>query len=199
MIRRAAAIALSAVLVATAVFYLLAPTVYAYVSEVYMSYAYVPKWFAATPPARMAATLFDGYNAGGPREATFRRRLACYLVDGGSRTLGDCSHEIPAGAGVSGPPDFKLSAGLYVASLEFGETDRCGSGTVRLGIVDAGRFGRTLTSYEGRIDPGKRIVLPIRVAIMDAALDVVDVRLSVSDGCVVLKTVELREYRGRRP
>jgi hypothetical protein len=33
---------------------------------------------------------------------------------------------------------------------------------------------------------------------MDAALDVVDVRVSSAEGCVVVKKVELRDYRTAR-
>jgi hypothetical protein len=183
------------ILVAVALFYLCAPAVYAYVSEVYLGYGYAPGSFATTVPARLTAQLFARYNAAGPREAAFRKRLACYLVDGGATVHGDCSHEIPVSGHVAGPPDFKVSPGRYVVTLQFGGSEHCGTGTAQVAVVATGGGDEVLASYRGAAGPGTRLALPVRISALEAALDVVDIRVSASAGCVVLETVDWAEFR----
>ncbi|MEO8678826.1 MAG: hypothetical protein ABI665_07260 [Vicinamibacterales bacterium] len=198
------AVVLNLALVAGAAFYLLSPTVYAYFSEVSMSYSRVPAWFAATAPASMTARIFARYNAGSPIAARFRKRLPCYLVDAGARQNQDCAHDIGRGQLVYGPPNFKIPSGRYVAWFGFSRDEACAAGEVRLevdtkwwsdsgGGPSGGRFRKTLATYAGRIEPGDRIELPFTLKLVDAALGAVEFRaVGVSD-CVLLSRIELNE------
>ena len=182
-------VVLNAVLVTVSSFYVFSPTIFAYVSEVSMTYSHVPTWFAATAPARMTASLFGGYNATAPRAARFRRRLSCFLTDDGATRNRDCTHELRNGQSVSGPQNLKITSGLYSAHFDFSKNDLCSAGEARLQVIAVGRFGRVLADYGGRIEPGKSIELPFRLGLMDAALAAVEFRaIGVSD-CVLLTAV----------
>src|SRR5947207_12622922 len=92
--------ALNLLLVAGATFYFFAPTVYAYFSEVRMTYSRVPASFARTMPARVTARIFAQYNVHSPVAARLRSRAQCYLVDDGATRKADCAHEVGAGQSV---------------------------------------------------------------------------------------------------
>jgi hypothetical protein len=184
------ALILNAALLTVSVFYLLSPTIFAYVSEVGMSYSSVPKWFAATAPARITARIFDRYNANPPRAVRFRQRLSCFLIDGGAKRNPGCTHEIRSGQRVYGPQDLKIASGLYSASFVFTANDVCSSGAARLQVATTGRFGRVLADYHGRIDAGRHIELPFRLSLMDAALAPVEFRAIGAAGCVRLSAVD---------
>src|SRR3954465_7307105 len=125
-------IVLNAFLVAASIFFLLSPTIFAYVSEVSMSYARVPKWFAATAPARITARIFDRYNANPPRAARFRQHLTCFLADEGAKRNVGCTHGIRGGERVHGPQELEMTRGSYAARFAFLGNAVCGSGDVRL-------------------------------------------------------------------
>lgn len=190
-------------LVAGAMFYLLSPTVYAYFSEVSMSYSRVPEWLGTTASARITERLFARYNADSPVAARFRKHLPCYLADEGARQTQGCAHEIGRGQVVHGPPNLKITRGWYVARFEFSRDDVCSAGEARLEVdtkrrSDSGeggveRFGKVLATYTGRIEPGDRIELPLTLKSMDAALGAVEFRAFGLSGCVLLSRVELRE------
>ena len=189
MKRRIEGIVLDAVLVAGSVFYLLSPAVYTYFSEAEMTYSKVPKWLAATPPARITARVFDRYNASAPRAVRFNRQLSCFLIAEGSRRGAGCTHEIRRGEAVHGPADLKIASGRYVAEFDFSTNDVCTGGDAHLQVVTAGRFGRVLANYAGPIVPGQRIALPFQLKLMDAALAPVEFRVSGMGNCVVLSRV----------
>lgn len=186
--RRLFAVVLNVVIVAVSVFYLLAPTVYTFFSEAQLSYSRVPKWFAATAPARMTARFFDRYNATAPRAERFQRQLSCFLTDQGATRRAGCLHEIRRGESVSGPTLLKIASGRYVAYFEFGDSDACsGGGEVRLQVLTPGRFGRVLADFSRRVTPGERIELPFQLKLMDGALNAVEFRAAGVDGCALLR------------
>jgi hypothetical protein len=188
--RRLLAVVLNIVVVAVSVFYLLAPTVYTFFSEAQLSYSRVPKWFAATAPARITARFFDRYNATAPRAERFQRQLSCFLADEGATRRAGCLHEIRRGNVVSGPTMMKIASGQYVAYFEFGESDACsGGGEVQLQVRTPGRFGRVLADFSGPVTPGQRIELPFQLKLMDAALSAVEFRVVGVDRCVLLRRV----------
>jgi hypothetical protein len=185
--RRLLAIVLNVVVLAAAVFYLLAPTVYTFFSEAQLSYSRVPTWFAATAPARITARFFDRYNATAPRAERFQRQLSCFLADDGATRRAGCLHEIRRGQAVSGPTLLKIASGQYAAYFEFGNSDACsGGGEVQLQVRTPGRFGRVLADFSGRVAPGVRVELPFQLKLMDAALSAVEFRAVGIDGCVLL-------------
>ena len=189
VLKRIPVLTLNAVLVSISAFYLLSPTVYAYFSEVSMSYSGVPKWFAATAPARMTARIFDGYNANTPRAQRFQAQLSCFLSGTAGRHGRGCEHELAEGQTVAGPPTLKLASGQYVARFEFSSNAACAAGQARVEVVTAGRFGRVLADYAGPVAPGDRIELPFRLKVMDAALGAVEFRATGMGPCVLLTRV----------
>jgi len=188
--RRLQAVATDTALALLAAFYLFAPTVYAYFSEVGMSYAHVPKWFAATPPAALTARIFSDYNSRAPRAVRFQRQLACFLRDVGSKRKPGCMHELHAGQSATGPDTLKIAAGRYVARFDFAGLDGCDIGETRLEVTADGRFGRVLARYTGTIRPGDHLELPFHVRMMEAALAPIEFRVDGLSGCVVLGHVD---------
>jgi hypothetical protein len=184
------AVVLNAVLAAVSAFYLLSPTIFAYVSEVTMSYSRVPKWLATTTPASITVRIFDRYNANAPRAARFKPHLSCFLIDSGATRNSDCTHEIRGGQSVDGPPDLKIASGLYAAHFAFRGSDVCPSGNARLQVVTTARFGRVLADYSGQIDAGQRIELPFRLTRTDAAFAAVEFRTIGLSGCVLLESID---------
>jgi hypothetical protein len=176
------------------VFYLLSPTVYAFFSEVRLSYSMVPKWFASTPPALLTASIFDRYNANAPRAARFKQHLSCYLTDHGATRHPGCLHEIHAGNVVYGPPMLKTASGHYIARFEFsGHNDVCSAGEARVEVATVGRFGRVLATYSGKIRPDERLELPFHLKLMDAALGALEFRVSGVSKCIMLTGVDWTE------
>ena len=197
-------VALNLALVAGAAFYLFSPTVYAYFSEVSMTYSRVPEWFATTVPATITERIFARYNAGSPVAARLRMRLPCYLADAGARFNPDCSHEVGTGQLVYGPANLKLARGSYVARFEFSRDDVCAIGeayikvdTVRRsdsgGQLTMARLGKALATYTGRIEPGDRIELPFTLPLTDAALGAIEFTMVGLSSCIVLSRIELTE------
>jgi hypothetical protein len=192
--RAAHTAAISAALAATGLFYLGAPTVYAYFSEARLSYARAPAWLIKTLPARATTHIFADYNDGSPLAARFRERGTCVLDDDGARRMPGCTHEIRAGGRVSGPPALKLSPGVYVARFAFSEAESCtGGGEARLEVTAIGRFGKLLAGYAGRITPPERVDVPFTIRPIDAGFS--DIRFAAlgSAGCVVLRRLDLDE------
>ena len=178
-------------LVAGSVFYLLAPMVFAFFSEVSMSYgAGVPKWFAATAPARISARIFDRYNADAPRAARFDAHLTCFLADDGATQTPGCGHEIRAGQFAAGPEQLKMASGRYIAVVAFAGSDRCSGGEAELQVVTTGRFGTVRAESSVRISAGERIELPFELPMMDAALAPVQFRVIGVSGCVLLDRLQ---------
>jgi hypothetical protein len=177
-------------LIAASFFYLLSPTIFAYVSEVSMSYSHVPRWFAATAPARITARIFDQYNANPPRAARFRQHLTCFLADDGAKRNAGCTHEIRSGQGVHGPQDLEIASGAYTARFAFLGNAGCASGNARIQVATTGRFGRVLADSEIRIDAGRQVELPFRLPLMDAALAPVEFSATGVSGCVLLAAVD---------
>jgi hypothetical protein len=188
--RATPALAMSVALAVLAVFYLASPTVYAYFSEVGMSYSLVPKWFASTRAAAVTARMFDSYNVNAPRAVRFRRQLPCFMEDQGSLRKPGCLHELHAGQTTFGPYSLKIASGMYVARFEFARLTDCDGGEARLEVATTGRFGRVLASYSGRIAPDDRIQLPFHLRVMDAALSPLEFRASGVSGCVVLSRAD---------
>jgi hypothetical protein len=197
-------VVLNLALAAGAMFYLLSPTVYAYFSEVSMTYSRVPEWFASTAPAMVTERIFARYNADSPVAARVLKHLPCYLADAGATMHADCSHELGGGQLVYGPPDFKITSGSYIARFEFSRDGICSSGEVHLevdterrsdstGDVTLGKLGKVLAAYTGRIEPGDRIELPFTLRLIDAALGDVEFRAVGLSQCVLLSRVELTE------
>jgi len=193
---RFATLVLNGVLVAGSTFYLLSPTVYTFFSEAQLSYSYVPKWFAATPPARIVATFFDSYNLNAPRAARFRRQMSCFVTDDGATRRPGCLHEIGAGQSLHGPTMLKVASGRYVAHFEFSDSDVCAVGAARLQVATTGRFRHVLADFIARITPGTRIDLPFQLKLMDAALGAVEFRVSGLDKCVLLARIDLTTLAG---
>jgi len=190
--RAAHTAAISAALVAAALFYLGAPAVYAYFSEVRLSYSRVPAWFVKTAPARLTAAVFATYNDDSPLAARFRTRASCALADDGAGRLPGCLHEIRAGSRVSGPPALKLSPGLYLARFEFAEAESCtGGGEAHLEVAATGRFGRLLASFAAGIRPPERVDVPFTVKPLDAGFSDIRFDAAGSTGCVVLRRLDL--------
>jgi hypothetical protein len=187
---RVHALLLNAVLVVGSAFYLLSPGVYAYFSEAGMSYSRVPKWFAATPPARITARVFDRYNAHAPRASRFNRQLACYLQDVEARRGPGCTHAVGRGQSVHGPNSLRMASGQYAAHFGFADSETCSGGDARLEVVTTGRFGRVLAEYAGRLMPGARVDLPFHLKSLDAALAPVEFRVTGLGGCVLLSHVD---------
>jgi hypothetical protein len=187
------AVVLNVSLVLGAGFYFLAPTVYAFFSEVSMTYSLAPASFARSLPARLTARLFDRYDVNSPIADRFRRRFVCYLVDQGATRDPDCMHEIRRGQTVHGPPELRIASGTYLARFGFYRNDVCSAGQAQIHIATVGRFGRVLASYAGRIEPGDRIDLPFTLRVMDAALGPVEFRIVGESDCVLLSRVELSE------
>jgi len=183
-------VVLKAVLVAISAFYFLAPALFAYVSEVSMSYSKVPKWFATTAPAWITARVFRDYNANAPRAARFRQHLTCFLADDGARRGAGCTHEIRTGQSVHGPQDLKIASASYSVRFAFLGNAACGSGRTRLQVATVGRFGRVLADYDGVVEPGRQVELPFRLPLMDAALAPVEFKATGLSGCVLLATAD---------
>jgi hypothetical protein len=196
--RRLHAVAVVAVLVVASLFYLLSPCVYAYFSEAGMVYAYVPKWFASSPPARITMRWFDRYNADAPRAARFGRQTSCFLFDEGASRKPGCTHEIRPGQAVRGPDVLRLASGQYVVRFDFSASEACSMGEARLEVVTTGRFGRVLAEYAGRLMPGERLELPFQLKTMDAALGAVEFRATGLRDCVLLEHVEWTERSASR-
>jgi hypothetical protein len=110
--------------------------------------------------------------------------------DGAEQVAPDCSHEVFPGTVVRGPLSLKLVSGRYVARFGFTANARCATGNARLEVLTTGRFGRELASYTGRIEPGQRIDLPFHLTTMDAALGVVEFRVSGLSDCVLLSSAQ---------
>ena len=197
-------VVLNLALVVGAGFYLLSPTVYAYFSEVSMTYSRVPEWFGRAAPATVTERIFARYNADSPVAARVLEHLPCYLADAGATVLADCSHELGSGQLVYGPPDLKITSGSYVARFEFSRDGICSSGEVHLevdterrsdsaGGVTLGKLGTVLAAYTGRIEPGDWIELRFSLTLIDAALGAVEFRAVGLSQCVLLRRVELTE------
>lgn len=195
---------LNLMLIAGATSYLVSPTVYAYFSEVSMTYSRVPEWFARTPPATMTEQMFGRYNAESPVAARLREHLPCYLADAGAGLNQDCSHILGVGQLVYGPPNLKLTRGGYVARFEFSRDDLCSIGEVHIevdtqrradsgGELPLGKRAKVLAAYTGRIKPGDLIELPFTLQLIDAALGAVEFRAIGLSNCVLLSRVELDE------
>jgi hypothetical protein len=185
--RAIVAAAVNLVLAAGSVFYLLAPTVYTFDDEAQLSYAWSPRWFASTAPARVTAQFFDRYNASAPRAAQFQQRLSCFLTDARASRRTGCLHELRAGDSVSGPPLLKIASGRYLAYFSFATTNACRKGLANLQVRTPGRFGRVLADFSGPLAAGQRLELPFQLQLMDAALSPLEFRVSGLDGCVVLE------------
>jgi hypothetical protein len=188
--RTAHAWVLNGTLAAISVFYLLSPAIFAYVSEVSMSYGSVPLWFARTAPARVTERIFDRYNVNAPRTTRFRRQAACFLDDRGATRLADCLHEIRCDDLVLGPENLKLVSGAYTARFRFSGDAACGSGVALVQVATSGRFGRVLADDSRSIEPGNTVELPFQLSLMDAALAPVEFRVGGISGCVLLSGVE---------
>jgi hypothetical protein len=184
--RLAPGIALDVAVAFVAIFYLAAPTVYAYFSEVGMSYSRVPKWFATTRAASVTARMFDSYNVHAPHAVRFQRQLLCFMEDTGAHRRPGCLHELRQGETTYGPPSLKITSGMYVAGFEFARLEGCDGGEVHLEVATTGRFGRVLASYTGRVTAGDRIQLPFHLRLLDAALAPVEFRAAGVSGCTVL-------------
>jgi hypothetical protein len=191
--RAAHTLAISVALAAAALFYICAPTVYAYFSEVRLSYSRVPAWFIRTEPARLTASLFADYNKDSPLVARFRRRASCALVDDAAQRLPDCAHELRDGSRVYGPSALKLTTGFYGARFEFSATASCTGGELRLGITATGRFGKLLASHSVRIQPPERVDVPFTVKPIDAGFSDIEFSAAGIAGCVVLRRLDLEE------
>jgi hypothetical protein len=185
------ALVLNIVLGVTSLFYLFAPAVYAYFSEVGMSYSRVPKWFAATPPAGITARIFDRYNLHAPRAASFRAHLSCYLREDGGRA--ECAHALTAGRTFEGPESLRVPSGWYEVRFGFSGNDRCPRGEARLQVTTAGRFGRVLREHTGRIEPGTSVEMLFHLKPLEAALNTVEFRATGISGCVILDSVDWTE------
>ncbi len=197
-------VVLNAALVAVAMFYLPSPAVYAYFSEVSMTYSRVPEWFARTPPAILTERIFSRYNGDSPVASRVRQHIPCYLADAGAKENRDCSHVIGLGQIVYGPPNLKLTSGRYVARFEFSRDDVCAYGEAHLevdtgrrsdsgGALTLSRRGIVLAAYTGPVAPGDRIELPFTLKLVDAALGAVEFKAVGLSSCVVLSQLELTE------
>jgi len=188
--RRIHGLLLTVILAGGSAFYMLSPGVYAYFSEAGMSYSNVPKWFAATPPARITARVFDRYNARAPRASRFNRQLSCFLEDNGAVRRPGCTHQMSSGQTVHGPSELKLASGQYVAHFGFAGSESCSVGEATLQVITTGRFGHVLAEYSGPLSPGERIELPFHLKSMDAALGAVEFRATGVRGCVLLSSAD---------
>jgi hypothetical protein len=188
--RAVPAAALNFAFALVAVFYLASPTVYAYFSEVGMTYSRVPKWFATTRAASVTARMFDAYNVRAPRAVRFQRQLTCFMADDGSRRRPGCLHELRETQATYGPPTLKIPSGMYLARFEFSGLGACDGGEARLDVATTGRFGRILASYSGHMAPGDHFELPFHLRVMDAALAPLEFRATGLSGCVVLSRVD---------
>jgi hypothetical protein len=195
VLRRAAhTTAISLALAAATLFYLGAPTVYAYFSEVGLSYARVPAWFIRAGPARLTANIFAEYSADSPLAARFRTQAACTLEDDGARRLPGCLHELRRGGRTSGPAALKLSPGRYLARFAFSEEESCtGGGEVGLEVTATGRFGRLLAAYSGPVKPPERVDVPFTVRPIDAGFSDVHFAAVGISGCVVMRRLDLED------
>ena len=177
-------------LVAAAAFYLLSPTVYAYVSEVSMSYALLPPSLARTLPAGLTARLYERYNVKSPVAARLRLEGVCYFKDEGAKRDPGCTHEIGGGQSAFGPSDLKLSAGLYAAHFDFSGNDVCMEGDAELAVEMLGPFARVLARSVNHIEPGKRFDVPFTLTLRDASFGTVEFRVSGRSGCVLLSGLD---------
>jgi hypothetical protein len=194
VVKRAAhTVAISAALAAAALFYICAPTVYAYFGEVRLSYSRVPAWFVKTAPARVTVNLFADYNEDSPLAARFRRRASCALADDAARRLADCAHELRTGSRVYGPTALKLTPGLYLARFGFSTAGSCTGGELRLGISATGRFGKLLASHTVRVHAPDRIEMPFTVKPIDAGFSDIEFSAAGLAGCVVLVRLDLEQ------
>ena len=184
------AVVLHVALVAASLFYVFAPMVYAYFSEVTLSYSRVPAWFARTVPARVTASVFSRYNVGSPIAARLQRRASCYFVDEGATPGARCTHAVRRGQATYGPPGLKLGAGMYVAGFEFSVSAGCSTGTADFDVATAGRFGNVLAHYRTEVRPGDRVELPFRLGQMDAAFGDVQFKVTGVSDCVLLLRVD---------
>ena len=194
MVKRAAhTVAISVALAAAALFYICAPTVYAYFGEVRLSYSRVPAWFIRTAPARLTVSLFADYNEDSPLVARFKRRASCALADDAARRLADCAHELRTGSRVYGPSALKLTPGLYLAAFDFSTTGSCTGGELRLGIAATGRFGKLLASHTVRVHALDRVEMPFTVKPIDAGFSDIEFSAAGIAGCVVLLGLDLEQ------
>lgn len=180
-------------LVAASAFYVVAPTVFAYVGEVMMTYSYVPQGFARSPQTRVTARLFADYNARDPRTPRLKRSLPCLLVDRGAKENPQCAHELRPGDSISGPSNLWIPRGVYSAEFDYSQNPGCRGGEAELQVATAGRFGQVLADFTGRMEGSGRIDLPFRLHLMDAALAPVEFRVTGRSGCVLLTWITWRD------
>ena len=183
---------LSAALVVASVFFLFAPVVYAYFSEVTLSYSHVPAWFARTVPARVTASLFSRYNADSPIAAQLHRRATCYFIDEGATPGPRCTHEVRRGQSAHGPAGLKLAAGTYVAGFDVSGSPGCSTaGTADFDVATTGRFGNALARHRpSDVRPGDRVEVPFVLGPLDAAFGNVEFRVTGVSDCVLLLRVD---------
>jgi hypothetical protein len=192
--RAAHTLAISAALVVAALFYLAAPTVYAYFSEARLSYSLLPAWFVRTVPARLTARIFADYSDNSPLAARFRTRGSCALADDGARRVPGCAHEIRAGGRAYGPAALKLPPGRYLARFQFVEEESCtGDAEARLEVAAIGRFGKLLATYAVEIRPPQRIDVPFTVRPVDAGFSDIQFAVAGAAGCTVLRRLDLQD------
>jgi hypothetical protein len=192
--RAAHTTAISVALAAAALFYLCAPTVYAYFSEVRLSYSRVPAWLIRTIPARLTADLFADYSDNSPLAARFRQRGTCMLDDEGARRMPGCLHEIRRDGRAYGPAALKLSRGRYLARFEFVAGESCsGGGEARIEVAATGRFGKPLAGYAGAIQPPQRVDVPFTVKPIDAGFSDIRFTITGTAGCSILRRLDVEE------
>jgi hypothetical protein len=177
-------------LVAATGFYLLAPTVYAYVSEVSMSYALLPPSLAATLPARLTERLYGRYNIKSPVAARLRLEGICHLTDEGAKRDPGCRHEVANGESAVGPSELKLAAGSYAAHFDFSGNDVCADGEAELAVETMGPFARVLARSVNRIQAGQRFDVPFTLTLRDASFGPIEFRVSGRSGCVLLSRLD---------
>jgi len=194
VVKRAAhTVAISVALAAAALFYVCAPTVYAYFGEVRLSYSRVPAWFIRTAPARLTVNLFADYNGDSPLVARFKRRGSCSLADDAAPRSADCAHELRTGSRVYGPSALKLTPGLYQARFGFSTNGSCAGGQLRLGIAATGRFGKLLASHSVAVHAPDRVDMPFTVKPIDAGFSDIEFSAAGIAGCVVLVGLDLEQ------
>jgi hypothetical protein len=183
---------LSAALIVASIFFLFAPVVYAYFSEVSLSYSRVPAWFARTVPARVTASLFSRYNVDSPVAARLHRRATCYFIDEGAIRGPRCTHEVRRGQAAYGPEGLKLAPGMYVAGFELSGSAGCSTaGTADFEVATAGRFGAALARHRpSDVRPGDRVEVPFVLDGMDAAFGNVEFKVTGVSDCVLLLRVD---------
>ena len=183
---------LSAALIVASIFFLFAPVVYAYFSEVSLSYSRVPAWFARTVPARATASLFSRYNVDSPIAPKLHRRATCYFIDEGATPGPRCTHEVRRGQAAYGPEGLKLAPGPYVAGFELSGSAGCSTaGTADFEVSTAGRFGKALARHRPwDVRPGDRVEVPFVLGPLDAAFGNVEFKVTGVSDCVLLRRVD---------